>query len=128
MNEMGVWDTISEFWDSLWGDAEKAEEDAECFPNNEVGSSTQQCPLPDEKKTLVLIPRKPENTLDAERYVPPLLPDRYPPRYLPVKNIEYKFYPDLNTTRTITAVVTEKAWSPQCDQSPNPRQGITVYF
>lgn len=80
------------------------------------------------KHNLNIVPRRPANIFDEGYYLKPLLPDRYPTADLPLKAMEYNFYPDLNQTRGITAVVTETPWAVQCDPRPNPRVGVTVYF
>lgn len=103
----------------------KADADHLIFPTKPVGSTTEVCPL---IKQIVLIPRKPVNIFDWEKYVKPLLPDRYPPRQAPLKKIELNFYPDLNQTRTVTAVVTDTSWTPQCERRTTPAAGIKVIF
>ena len=99
----------------------------EDFSQRDVGSTEHACPI-EERHTLVLIPRQDGNIFDDDNTVRTLLPARYPPEGHPVKDIELNFYPDLNHTRTVTAIVTEQTWSPGSQPRPEPRPGITVYF
>lgn len=63
-----------------------------------------------EIKPLEIFPRKAANLFDDDRKVKPLLPSTYAEfvgGFSPhVKHLEYNFYPDLATKRTVTAVVT----------------------
>lgn len=102
-----------------------ADADQLVFPTRPVGSTSEVCPL---IKQIVLIPRKPANIFDPEKYVKPLLPDRYPPKQAPLKKIELNFYPDMNQTRTVTAVVTDTSWTPQSERRTTPAAGIKVTF
>ncbi len=106
-----------------------AEKDQQTFGNRTVNAPVEPCPGGVQShEQVVLIPRKAANIFEEDKSVKKLLPDRYPPKGNFIKEIEYNFYPDLNTKRTITALVTEVSWAPEAERRPTPRAGIPVYF
>ena len=127
---MGLFDSYGRSnTDYLIGAADACEVDVISFPTTPLGDTCEHCPLNDRKR-LVLIPRKTSNIWDGEHFVKPLLPYRYPSPspFRVIKDIELNFYPDLNLKRTVTAVVTTDLWCADFDQRPAPRCGVTVYF
>jgi hypothetical protein len=104
---------------------ERADESQQSFATSAPDNTLQTCPL---VKQIVAIPRKRANIFDSDKALRPLLPDRYPPAQAPLKTIEHNFYPDLNRTRTITAVVTDVSWNPAAGARPEPAAGIPVTF
>lgn len=106
-----------------------AEKDQQTFGDRTGNAEAEPCPgWVQSHEQIVLIPRKAANIFAYDKSVKILLPDRYPPMGNFIKEIEYNFYPDLNTKRTITAVVTEVCWTPETEYRPAPRAGIPVYF
>jgi len=91
--------------------------DAGFSGTSQVGAVTTGCPL--EKRNLVLIPRKKAHLYAPDNRLKDLLAP-YPALCAgsPLKALEYKFYPDLNAERTITAILTEDPWNPNCDPRP----------
>ena len=81
-----------------------------------------------EKRNLVLVPRKLANIFGADNRVKDIL-ESYPEKGgdSPLKKLEYNFYPDLNSERTITAILTEEAWDPHRDTLPTTKEG-TISF
>ncbi|WP_434424179.1 hypothetical protein [Nannocystis pusilla] len=115
--------------------ADQADADlAASTTNDEAGVPVMLCQLV--RRTVVLIPRRPQNLWagvqsgpGADYHVRRLLPDRYAPaRGGPIKDIEFKYYPDLARRRTVTAVVTETGWDPQHEERSQPRVGATANF
>jgi hypothetical protein len=102
----------------------QADSDQQSFCSSNVGHLVSTC---GRDKYLVVVPRKPANIFDCEMCVKPLLPDRYPGGKR-IKQIEYNYYPDLNVTRTVSAIVTSEAWEPKTDMRPEPLSGVPVYF
>ncbi len=80
-----------------------------------------------ELRPLELFPRKPENIFESGTTLKKLLPDEFEEvhnGYSPdLKKIEIHFYPDLGTTRTITAFVSKLD-----DKQIVPEAGRKVYF
>jgi len=124
---MSLWSDIADLSSDIIESIGLAEKEQGELGETPVDAPVEPCPFAD-SNTLTLIPRKPQNILDTDKLLKTLLPDRYPTADLPLKEIEYNFYPDLNQTRTITAVLTETAWHAQCDIRPTPKAGVTVYF
>ena len=124
---MEMSDPQAENEDSSGTSVATAEEDQQSFGERPVSEPAEPCPIVELGK-VVLIPRKAANIFADDKSIKTLLPDRYPTQGAFLKQIEYHFYPDLNQTRTITAVVTEEVWEPERQYRPTPRQGVTVYF
>lgn len=98
-----------------------------------VGQTVIPCGQP---SVLNVLPRHAAQVLDSALTLRRLLPIRYPPASTgeadPVanrlKHIENNFYPDLATSRTLCAVVTEEPWHPTQGARPTPSSGRTVSF
>lgn len=75
----------------------------------------------------IIFPRKGGNLFDDKQEVKSLLPSDYPEAsngYSEnLKEIEYNFYPDLNTKRTVTAYVTKREGN-----NDVPRSGVTIHW
>ena len=100
-------------------------QDAAFSPNAQVAPVVTPCAA--DKRNLVLIPRKKTNlysTTGSDKRIKDLLKS-YPSSCgaSPLRALEYNFYPDLNTERTITAILTEDPWSPHADVLPTLKGG-----
>src|ERR1035441_1562291 len=107
---------------------DRADSSQQSYGSRNVDAAHETCPdVQDSVEQIVIIPRKPANIFAADYSLKTLLPDRYPGGKR-IKKLEYNFYPDLNATRTIMAVVTHVTWDPETDTRPDPAPGKTVYF
>src|ERR1017187_2604169 len=94
---------------------DRADSSQQSYGSRNVDAAHETCPdVQDSVEQIGIIPRKPANIFAADYSLKTLLPDRYPGGTR-IKKLEYNFYPDLNATRTITAVVT-----PATSDSRNP--------
>jgi hypothetical protein len=88
--------------------------------NDEVGAIVAKCPLGQVK--IAIIPRKKNNIFKVDKWVKDLLAGTTSiAGDPPLRAFEYNLYPDLNTKRTLTVILTEKAWNPRTDVCPTTK-------
>ncbi len=90
------------------------------------GKTNEDCPYSG-KYTLVLLPRKYTNIFNSEKKVKDIItsyPSSIPKS--PIKKLEGNFYPDLNCSRTVTAILTDIAWCPHYDECPEMKKDKNV--